>query len=155
MAAPQQQDAHAHAPCDETTPLAPGAQPAVTRTQTETSARIVPAESVHRVLPLALSASVAMAATAATSVYAYAVILCKDPTRCEDREQKAYAGAVAVATAIAHVCNVLALGPLQQLMAADAKSGLFFWIATRSLNAVMLCVAGGYITSFYYRDFFM
>lgn len=84
-----------------------------------------------------------MAATAATEVYAYAVIICAVPTRCRDEEQRSYAGAVALATGIANVCGTLALGPLQGVMKANPKAGLLTWILCRAANVAILCIAGG------------
>ncbi|GAB1319230.1 hypothetical protein MFIFM68171_09440 [Madurella fahalii] len=102
---------------------------------------VIPASHVHRALPLALSVSLAMAATAATEVYAYAVIICADPTHCREYEQLSYAGAVALATGIANVCGTLALGPLQGVMKTNPKAGLLAWIVCRATNVAILCVA--------------
>src|SRR5689334_1185262 len=46
----------------------------------------IPDEYIGRVLVIALTASLGMAATAATTVYAYADIMCKDPLHCEEHE---------------------------------------------------------------------
>ena len=56
------------------------------------------------VRPSALLAAVALATTAATEIFAYTALLCKDPTNCRDAEKTAYAGAVAIAVGIANVC---------------------------------------------------
>lgn len=104
--------------------------------------RIVPDEYVHRVLTLSLSASVAMAATAATTVYAYAFIMCEDPLHCKDDEKGAYAGSVALATGIANICGILALGPLQEAIKSNAKVGLFFWLVSRGTSVAVLAIAG-------------
>ncbi|GMF95864.1 unnamed protein product [Aspergillus oryzae] len=66
-------------------------------------------------LPVSLLASLGMAATVATTIYAYADLLCTDPTACEDTEQSAYAAVVAIANGIAHTVAILILGPLQHL----------------------------------------
>ncbi|POS71306.1 hypothetical protein DHEL01_v210296 [Diaporthe helianthi] len=76
----------------------------VTSNRRATSIRIVPDEYVHRVLFLSFSASVGMAATAATTVFAYALIMCEDPAHCQGEEKAAYAGAVALAVGIANLC---------------------------------------------------
>lgn len=110
--------------------------------QKKVSARIIPERYIHRVLPLALSASVAMAATAATTVYGYAVIMCADPAHCKDDERGSYAGAVALAAGIANVCGILALGPLQDAIGFHPKAGLFFWLLSRAMSVAVLAVAG-------------
>ncbi|KJK66605.1 hypothetical protein P875_00128088 [Aspergillus parasiticus SU-1] len=66
-------------------------------------------------LPISLLSSLGMAATVATTIYAYADLLCTDPTACEDTEQSAYAAVVAIANGIAHTVAILILGPLQHL----------------------------------------
>lgn len=108
----------------------------------ERSIRVVPAAYVHRVLPLALAASVAMAATAATTIYAYAFILCQDPLHCDPDEQGRYAGSVALATGIANACAILTLGPLREAVKYNPKSGMFFWLVCRGCSVGILAVAG-------------
>lgn len=105
-------------------------------------AHVVSGEHVHRVLFLALSISIAMAATATTTVFAYAVILCEDPAQCKDEEKSAYAGAVALASGIANVCGILALGPLQYAIQSNVKYGLLFWITSRGTSVAILALAG-------------
>lgn len=98
---------------------------------------------VKRVLPLSLTLSLGMAATAATTVFAYAVIICADPAHCDaDQEKGAYSGAVAVATGIANLCGALVLGPLQAVVRLNLKAGLFAWIAARILSVCVLWIAG-------------
>lgn len=41
----------------------------------------------HRILPVALSASLGMAATAATTIFAIAAVVCADPADCNPRER--------------------------------------------------------------------
>ncbi|KAI0114673.1 MFS general substrate transporter [Hypoxylon sp. NC0597] len=130
-AATVREEAHS----DETTPLTHDARPK------NGTSRVIPDEYVHRVLFLALSASVAMAATAATTVYAYAVITCADPAHCKDDERGAYAGAVAVATGIANTCGILALGPLQEAVRSNPKAGLLFWLVSRATSIMVLAIA--------------
>lgn len=136
---------------DETTPLAPNrdsyndeptsSSPVFDRHR-KVSVKVIPEQYISRVLPLALSASVGMAATAATTVYAYAVIMCANPSRCKDAEQSAYASAVALAAGIANVCGILTLGPLQDAIKFNPKAGLFFWLASRATSVAVLAVAG-------------
>lgn len=96
----------------------------------------------HRILPVALSASFGMAATAATTIFAYAAIVCADPAHCNTKEQSKYAGAVAIATGVANICGVLALGPLQFSMKGRPKVGLFFWLASRATSVAVLAIGG-------------
>ncbi|KAI8632618.1 MFS general substrate transporter [Xylariaceae sp. FL1651] len=127
-----------HEPYDETTPLRRSLNSPRSRVL------IVPSRYVHRVLFLSFSASVAIAATAATTVYAYAFILCKDPTRCENGEKSSYTGASALATIIANTCGILALGPLQRIMKPRPKVGLYLWTAARASSVAFLAVAVTY-----------
>ena len=94
------------------------------------------------VLPIALLAALAMAATAATTVYAYASLLCKDPTHCHESERRAYAGTVAVATCIANVCGLLALGAFEKLSRRNRKLGLAAWLVCRSMSVGALALGG-------------
>lgn len=98
--------------------------------------------SPFAVLPIALLAALAMAATAATTIYAYASLLCKDPTRCRDSERTTYAGAVAAATYVANVCALLALGGFAKLSRRNHKAGLALWIICRSMSVVTLALGG-------------
>ncbi|KAK2870571.1 hypothetical protein FQN49_003084 [Arthroderma sp. PD_2] len=95
----------------------------------------------YRVLPISLFASLGMAATVATTIYAYADLLCADPTACKDTEQSAYAAVVAIANGIAHTVAILILGPLEHLVKTQLKSGLALWIVCRS--ASVLCLVLG------------
>lgn len=95
-----------------------------------------------RLLPVALLAALGIAATAATSVYAVATLLCRDATRCTAAESEAYAGAVALATGAANACGVLVLGPLERLSRRDLKLGLGAWVACRAMGVVTLSVGG-------------
>lgn len=103
---------------------------------------VVPKEHVHRVLFLALSAAVGMAATAATTVYAYGVIMCVNPAHCSEGEKGAFAGSLAISTAIANVCGVVILGPLQHTIRFNPKLGLSVWLISRASSIGVLAVAG-------------
>ena len=96
--------------------------------------------SPHQILPLALFAALAMAATAATTIFAYASLLCKDPTHCRETERNVYAGAVAAATCIANLCSLLLLGTLERLSGKNHKAGLLLWFSLRCMSVVMLLV---------------
>ncbi|KAE8152944.1 hypothetical protein BDV25DRAFT_137346 [Aspergillus avenaceus] len=91
-------------------------------------------------LPVSLLASLGMAATVATTIYAYADLLCADPTACEDTEQSAYAAVVAIANGIAHVVAILILGPLQHLVQIYLKAGLYLWVSCRAASVVCLVI---------------
>lgn len=125
----------------EQTPLLP------VRTITQPILWVVPKEYVHRVLFLALSAAVGMAATSATTVYAYGVIMCVDPAHCSKEEKGAFAGALAISTAIANVCGVVILGPLQHTIRFNPKLGLSIWLISRASSIGVLAVAGERIYS--------
>jgi hypothetical protein len=99
------------------------------------------------VLPIALLAALAMAATAATTIYAYASLLCKDPTHCRDAERNVYAGAVAVATCVANVCAILALGSFEKLSKRNHKAGIATWLICRSLSVAALALGGQHFPS--------
>lgn len=94
------------------------------------------------VLPIAFLAALGMAATAATSIFAYASLLCKDPTNCQESEQNKYAESVAIAVTIANVCGLLALGSLERLSRNHRKTGLALWIVCRAMSVVILAVGG-------------
>ena len=94
------------------------------------------------ILPIALLAALGMAATAATSIFAYASLLCKSPTHCQDSEQNRYAGSVALAATIANFCSLFVLGVLEHLSRTHRKAGLALWIVCRSLSVVALALGG-------------
>ena len=94
------------------------------------------------ILPLAFTSALAMAATAATSIFAYATLLCRIPTQCTDDERNVYAGGVAVSTAVANVCGLLAVGPLERLSGRSRRGGLGAWIVIRSMSVIALALGG-------------
>ncbi|GIC86257.1 uncharacterized protein Aud_002625 [Aspergillus udagawae] len=97
--------------------------------------------AAYRTLPLALLASLGMAATTATTIYAYADLLCEDPTDCKNGEQNAYAAVVAIASGIAHAMAILILGPMEQLIQKHLRAGLLTWIVCRATS--VLCIVIG------------
>lgn len=113
--------------------------PAETRSWAQ---NIIPEEYIGRVLPIALTAAFAIAATSATTVFAYASLMCEDPAHCKSDEQSDYAEVVALATTIANVCGVIAVGPLQQLINGRPKIGLFLWLIFRASSIAILAVGG-------------
>ena len=94
------------------------------------------------VLPIPFLAAVGVAATAATTVFAYAVLLCKDPTRCESDERAAYSTTVVTASLIGNVAALLMLGPMEKLVAKDKRSGLLVWLVFRSMSIIVLALGG-------------
>lgn len=116
-----------------------GPLPSQTGTET-TQVNIEPG----RVLPLALLASLAMASTAATTLFAYAALLCKDSQHCGENETSRYAGFVAGATSISNIIGMAALGYLQKV-AAKGRAGLVLWLVCRSMSIVMLLVGGEFL----------
>ena len=131
-------------PEDETTRLFPGfEEPNTThgsrRLKNQSSGAKINI-SAARVLPLAFLAAMAMAATAATSLFTYASLLCNTPTHCDDSEQHAYAGAVAMASFAANVCGLLVLGPMETLSRRNHKAGLALWFGFRCMSVVMLVI---------------
>ncbi|KAF7122049.1 hypothetical protein CNMCM5793_000004 [Aspergillus hiratsukae] len=65
-----------------------------------------------------------MAATTATTIYAYADRLCEDPRACRDGEQSTYAAVVAIASAIAHAVSILIAASLGLYMLGTAVGPL-------------------------------
>ena len=116
--------------------------PAVLDEDASKAAATISASYAHKILPIALSASLGMAATAATIVFAYTVVVCADPVHYNAKEQSKYVGAVAVATGVANTCGVLALGPLQLVMKGRPKVGLLFWLASRATSVAILAIGG-------------
>ncbi|KAF2259676.1 hypothetical protein CC78DRAFT_571696 [Lojkania enalia] len=102
--------------------------------------RTIREENIPRVLPIAFAAAFAIAATSATEIFAYANIMCADPTHCKDKEQSRYAGVVAVATTIANVCGVVGIGILQQWIKPNPKLGLCIWLVCRGTGVAWLVV---------------
>lgn len=98
--------------------------------------------AAYRTLPVALLASLGMAATTATTIYAYATLLCEDPTSCNDGEQSSYAAAVAIASGIAHAVAIMILGPMERLVKKHLQAGLRIWIVCRATSVTCLVVGG-------------
>ena len=97
----------------------------------------------YAVLPIALLVALGMAATSATTIFAYADILCEDAAHCKGSEQSAYAGTVALATVVANVWGLLSIGPYEQLIKANRKAGLACWLLFRALSVAVLAFGGG------------
>ncbi|EAW11031.1 uncharacterized protein ACLA_066670 [Aspergillus clavatus NRRL 1] len=96
--------------------------------------------AAYRTLPVAFLASLGMAATTATTIYAYANLLCEDPTSCKDGEQSAYAAAVAIASGIAHAVAIMILGPMERVIKKHLRAGLLIWIVCRATSVLCLVI---------------
>jgi hypothetical protein len=99
-------------------------------------------KTATRVLPLSLLASLAMAITSATTIFAYAELICDDPAHCRESESNAYAAAVATAVCISNICGTLTLGPLERLVKKNQKAGLMIWLLFRASSVAVLAVGG-------------
>ncbi|KAF4626877.1 hypothetical protein G7Y89_g11281 [Cudoniella acicularis] len=102
--------------------------------------------SAFAVLPLALLSALAMAATAATSMFAFAFLLCEVPTECKASERNLYAGVIALATGIANICSLLVLGAIGTLSKRNHKLNILLWLLCRSMSVVALA-SGIYLRS--------
>lgn len=106
------------------------------------AAQLAPGFAPALILPIPFLAAVGVAATAATTVFAYAFLLCKDPTKCRSHEQTAYATTVAAASLIGNISALAILGPMEKLVAKHRKSGLVLWLIFRSMSVVVLAFGG-------------
>jgi hypothetical protein len=96
------------------------------------------------IIPFALLASLAIAVTSATTVFAYASLICRDPTHCQNAESSDYAAAVAVATFLANLAGTFALGPLGRLITKYRLGALWVWIICRASSVAVLALGGMY-----------
>lgn len=97
---------------------------------------------INRLLPIAFTSAFAIAATSATTLYAYASITCADPTHCRDEEQSRYASIVAFAVTTANIFGMFAVFVLRQWTEYRPKVGLCFWLICRGLGMAILAVGG-------------
>ncbi|KAI0517009.1 major facilitator superfamily domain-containing protein [Xylaria bambusicola] len=102
------------------------------------SSRAISPNAIRHILPLAFTAAFAIAATSATTVYAYAAILCDDPSQCADDDRSRYTATVALASFIANATGIVAVGFLRPLVESRPKSGLCFWLVCRALGVGFL-----------------
>ena len=93
-------------------------------------------------LPIALLSALAMAATAATQIYAYASLLCDDAQHCNDDERAKFAGAVAITTTAANICALFSIRVFQALSKRRNKLGLAIWLLVRSMSVGALSIGG-------------
>jgi hypothetical protein len=94
------------------------------------------------VLPIALLSALAIAATAATQIHAYASLLCDDARHCNDDERRRFAGAVATATTLANGCALLAIRGFEAISKRHSKLGLAIWLVVRSMSVGALSLGG-------------
>ncbi|KAI1647340.1 uncharacterized protein F4817DRAFT_105737 [Daldinia loculata] len=120
------------APTSKVSPTSPHSTPPQNKVTTK--------ERVYYVLPIAFIAAFAISATSASTVYAYASILCTDPTHCEDNERNRYAGAVAIATTLSNSISIVAICLLRQWAETNPKLGLCLWLICRGLSVIVLSV---------------
>ncbi|KAK8044765.1 hypothetical protein PG993_004789 [Apiospora rasikravindrae] len=95
---------------------------------------------IQWVLPIAFTAAFAIAATSATTVFAYASIVCADAVHCRDEERGRYVGVVAMATTVANAFGLVAVVALRPWTESRPKVGLYFWFLCRALGIAMLAV---------------
>ncbi|KAA8895460.1 major facilitator superfamily domain-containing protein [Sphaerosporella brunnea] len=88
----------------------------------------------HRLLPVALLAALGSAGAAAPTVFAYAYLCCDNPLRCNEDEHQVYARTTALATTIANICGILALGPAAHFSRNRRSLGLSLWFLSRGLS---------------------
>lgn len=99
-------------------------------------------QSPQSALPIALISALAVAATAATQIHAYATLVCKDARNCDQEESRRLASAVAVATTAANICALLSLRGFQALSQRHSQWGLFIWLLVRCLSVGALSLGG-------------
>lgn len=97
---------------------------------------------LYLVLPVALFCSMGMAATSATTIFAYETLLCKDPRDCSPDEKERYSATVALSAAIANFCAIVALWLLPLLPQGNPKASLYFWLASRASSVAVLAIGG-------------
>lgn len=100
--------------------------------------------AVAKFVPFALFASLAIAATSATTVFAYASLICRDPTHCQNTESSDYAAAVAFAVFLSNVAGTFALGPLGQLVTRYRAGAMWVWVVCRAASVAVLALGGVY-----------
>nr|QVK45117.1 MFS transporter [Pseudopithomyces chartarum] len=96
-------------------------------------------------MPLvAFLATFGMNAAAASSVFVFARILCKDSSSCNGDEQNAFARSLAIATVIANVCAILVIQPLHAVSKKTPNTVLMLWLVCRSTSIALLWLAASF-----------
>jgi hypothetical protein len=98
--------------------------------------------SLRRAPLVAFLATFGMTAAAASSVFVFAHILCKDPSACDRDEQAAFSKSLAIATTIANVCAIVAIQPLHVISKTRPKRVLLLWLMCRGFSIALLWLAG-------------
>jgi len=93
-----------------------------------------------KLLVTSFLAAFAIATTAATEVFAYAVIICDGGTQCDEDKRSSYAGTVAVSVTVANVVALLILGSFVTLSKRYRRAGLFLWILFRASSVIVLII---------------
>ncbi|EKG22622.1 hypothetical protein MPH_00026 [Macrophomina phaseolina MS6] len=101
-----------------------------------------PVRGLYFVLPVALFCSMGMAATSATTIFAYETLLCEDPSNCAPHEKDRYSATVALSVAIANFCAVLVLWVVPFLQKGNPKTMLYCWLLARSTSVAVLALGG-------------
>ncbi|RWA08682.1 hypothetical protein EKO27_g6419 [Xylaria grammica] len=98
-------------------------------------------------LPLSFISALALAATAATQIYAYAALLCRDPSHCDDGERRKFSASVAIATTIANGFAPFTLSTFEALVKRNSRTSLAIWLFIRSMSvgALVLGVFIGHV----------
>lgn len=97
---------------------------------------------LYFVLPVALFCSMGMAATSATTIFAYQTLLCRNPGNCSPHEKERYSATVALSVTIADFCAVLVLWLVPFLQQGHPKTTLYFWLFARSTGVAILALGG-------------
>ncbi|CZT23690.1 uncharacterized protein RCC_09404 [Ramularia collo-cygni] len=133
-----------HSPSLDATIQSQQTSPLLPKTDPETSQNEPPSSSSssssklpegYLALPTSFLASFAIAVTAASTVYAYAHIVCEDATHCSDSEKAAYTSAVALATTLANLFSLTAMGIYERL---PTRGALTLWMILRGGSVVVL-----------------
>ncbi|KAI0531730.1 hypothetical protein GGR58DRAFT_518295 [Xylaria digitata] len=119
-------------------------QPVVPNSYHDCSNKEIFVHSPVSVLPLSLISALAIAATAATQIYVYAALLCRDPSRCNDSERRKFAASVAIATTIANAFAPFTLRGFEALAKRNSRTSLAIWLFVRSMSVGAL-VLGAFI----------
>jgi len=111
----------------------------------ESSDRVRFSNSPASALPLSFISALALAATAATKIYAYAAILCRDPSHCDDDERRKFAASVAIAATIGNAFALFTLSGFEALGKRNSQISLAIWLFLRSLSDGALVLGGMWI----------
>lgn len=100
--------------------------------------------SIRRAPLVAFLGTFGMTAAAASSVFVFAHIICKDSSACDSDERAAFSRLLAIATTIANVCAIVAIQPLNLISKNRPKGVLLLWLACRGSSVGLIWLAGTY-----------